>query len=189
MHIPHGLTVSDSSLVCKLNKSLYGLKQASRMWYAKLSSFLISIGYKQSKHDYSLFTKRSGSSITTILVYVDDLIVARNNKSEISYVKTDLDKAFKIKDLGALKYFLGLEIARSHLGISVSQRKYALELIDSAGLLAGKPVPTPIVKGALKEALTDDFYDDVPAYRCLIGRLLYLTTTRPDIQYSVQQLS
>jgi hypothetical protein len=120
---------------------------------------------------------------------VDDLIVAGNDSDEIKSVKCLLDSKFKIKNLGSLKYFLGLEIARSHLGISISQRKYALELIESASLLAGKPAPTPMVKGILKEALTDDLYEDVAGYRRIIGRLLYLTTTRPDIQYAVQQLS
>jgi hypothetical protein len=94
MKLPQGLTVSNPKLVCRLNKSLYGLKQASRMWYDKLSKFLILLGYSQSKHDYSLFTKSRASFITVILVYVDDLIIAGNDNSEINSVKFALHDKF-----------------------------------------------------------------------------------------------
>jgi hypothetical protein len=125
-------------------------------------------------------------SITIILINVDDLIVSDTNHVEIEIVKSLLDCKFKIKNLGDLKYFLGLDIAISHLGISISQGKYALEIIEFVVLLASKPASTPMVKGILKEALTDAMYVDIPGYRRIIGRLLYLTTTRPDIQYAVQ---
>ena len=116
----------------------------SREWFAKLSSFLLSMGYTQSMNDHSLFINSSEGYFTTLLVYVDDIILAGNDKEEIVRIKQALNQTFKIKDLGNLRYFLGLEVARSKTGIMVNQRKYALELFTDAGLLACKPAPTRI---------------------------------------------
>ena len=102
--------------VCKLKKALYGLKQADRERFTKLSSFFISVGYTQSRNDYSLFINSSNGFFTTLLVYVDDIILAGNDKEEIDRVKEVLNKTFKIKDLGDLRYFLGFEVARGKKG-------------------------------------------------------------------------
>ena len=107
--------------VCKLSKSLYGLKQASRQWYAKFSNFLLSNGFKQSSTDYSLFIKKHGSSIMCLLVYVDDIILVGNCSQDIDSFKQVIDKQFKLKDLGDLKYVLGLEVARSTRNLCVSK--------------------------------------------------------------------
>ena len=117
MDPPPGLKIPKPGQVCRLTKSLYGLKQASRQWFAKLSSFLTSIGFIQSQSDHSLFTKNSLSSFIALLVYVDDVILAGNFIIEIEKIKTSLHKAFRSKDLGSLKYFLGFEVARSSKGI------------------------------------------------------------------------
>ena len=175
--------------MCKLKKSLYGLKQASRQWNAKLTEVLLSSGYQQSKSDYSLFTKHDHTSFTAILVYVDDLVLAGNNLSEIQSMKSLLDAKFKIKDLGNLKYFLGMEVARTPKGIALYQRKYTLDLLQDVGLLGAKPVSTPmdytlkLSKGSGNPLL------DHSAYRSLVGKLLYLTQTRPDISFAVGKLS
>jgi hypothetical protein len=116
--------------VCKLKKSLYGLKQASRQWNHKLTAALISIGYRRSYADPSLFVKHASSLFTTLLVYVDDVVLAGTNLSEINSVKAFLHHSFRIKDLGELKFFLGIEIARSKAGVLIYQRKYCLELIN-----------------------------------------------------------
>ncbi|XP_061365655.1 uncharacterized mitochondrial protein AtMg00810-like [Gastrolobium bilobum] len=152
-------------------------------------SALISIGYKQSNADYSLFTKHNSSSFTALLVYVDDIVLAGNNMQEINYVKSFLDQQFKIKDLGYLRFFLGLEISRSKEGIILNQRKYALEILSDAGLLASKPASTPMDATSKLSSDTGTPLADEASYRRLVGRLLYLTTTRPDLAYSVQQLS
>ncbi|KAL2335001.1 hypothetical protein Fmac_016214 [Flemingia macrophylla] len=193
MTLPPDLSFSSSSnyapKVCKLHKSIYGLKQASRQWYSKLSSTLIFMGYTQSTADHSLFIKSSKSHFTALLVYVDDIILAGDDKAEIDFIKAQLHKSFKIKDLGNLRYFLGLEVARSSKGILLNQRKYTLEVLEDVGFLAAKPSSTPFSPSS---KLHNDFgspYNDESTYRCLIGRLLYLTTTRPDISYAVQQLS
>jgi hypothetical protein len=109
-------------------KSLYGLKQASRKWYEKLTSLLISEGYTQSTADYSLFTLRKDDQFIALLVYVDDIILSGTDLTEFTRIKAILDTKFKIKDLGVLRYFLGLEVAHSEQGIIISQRKYCLDL-------------------------------------------------------------
>jgi len=119
MKLPPGLSTSKPNQVCKLSKSLYGLKQASRKWYEKLTTFLISTGYKQAASDASLFIKSTSETFTVLLVYVDDIILAGNSLHEFHIIKNVMHQAFKIKDLGTLKYFLGLEVAHSYSGISL----------------------------------------------------------------------
>ncbi|CAJ2653432.1 unnamed protein product [Trifolium pratense] len=130
MHIPDGVTAAPNQ-VCKLQKSLYGLKQASRKWYEKLTCLLLQEGYQQSTADYSLFTLTQNNDFTALLVYVDDVILSGTSLTEFTRIKTILDTQFKIKDLGILKYFLGLEVAHSKAGITISQRKYSLDLLES----------------------------------------------------------
>lgn len=136
-----------------------------------------------------MFTKYTNTCFTAILVYVDGLIITGNNPNEIAAIKTFLDSKFRIKDLGYLKYFLGVEIARSKEGIHLCQRKYALELLSDCGLLAAKPASTPMNKNTKLSKDQGTPLTDPESYRRLIGKLIYLTTTRPDLSYSVQQLS
>jgi len=121
MVAPPGLTSIPPEKVCKLKKALYSLKQANKEWFSKLSSFFLSMGYTQSMNDHSLFINSSEGSFTTLLVYVDDIILAGNDKEEIVQIKQALNQTFKIKDLGDLRYFLGLEVAISKKGISESK--------------------------------------------------------------------
>lgn len=109
--------------------------------------------------------------------------------AEITNIKEFLHQTFWIKDLGYLKFFLGLEIARSKPGIHLCQRKYALDILSDCGLLAAKPATTPMAKGARLSKDQGTPLPDPEQYRRLIGRLIYLTTTRPDLSYAVQQLS
>ena len=178
-----------SNTVCKLNKSLYGLKQASRQWFSKFSTTLLNHGFIQSKADYSLFTRQDGSSFIALLVYVDDILIASSDAVAVQKLKQFLDAQFKLKDLGPVRYFLGLEIARSSQGISVSQRKYALEILEDAGLLGCKPVRCPMDQNLKLSKLEGPLLHDPTAYRRLIGRLMYLTLTRPDIVFAVHKLS
>lgn len=151
---------------------------------------LLSLGYKQSQADHSLFVKLvSPNSFTALLIYVDDMILSGNDPTEISYVKRKLDELFKIKDLGFLKFYLGLEVARSSKGISLCQRKYTLELLEDASLLACKPASTPMTTTV--KLVKDDGHqhEDVASYRRLVGQPLYLTNTRSDICFDVTYLS
>jgi hypothetical protein len=132
MKLPPGFGVKGESKVCRLTKSLYDLKQASRKWFSKFSSTLIGLGSIRSKADYSLFTRLQGSSFIALLIYVDDVAIESNDPIGVSTFIFMLNDKFKLKDLGSLKYFLGLEIARSSSGISVSQRKYASEILEDS---------------------------------------------------------
>ncbi|GJR12265.1 ribonuclease H-like domain-containing protein [Tanacetum coccineum] len=183
---------TDKSKVCKLNKSLYGLKQAPRQWNAKLTQALTEHGFVQSKFDYSLFTKNSDNVFIILLVYVDDIVVTRNNLNEIKKFKQFLKSKFQIKDLGKLKYFLGIEVLDNKDGICLSQRKYCLELLHEFGLLAAKHVDTPLLENATlnhTESDDDHLLVNVSNYQRLVGKLIYLTNTRPDIAYVVHCLS
>ena len=172
---------------------LYGLKQTPRKWNEKLTSVLTEFGFIQSISDYSLFTKTNGGIFTVLLVYVDDILLTGNSISEIEELKLFLKTKFLIKDFGILKYFLGIEIVETNVGICMIQRKYCLELIHSFGMLWCKPVATPMDLNLVVSEhginSNDELIANVTEYQKLIGKLIYLTITRPDISYSVQVLS
>lgn len=133
-----------ASKVCKLKRSLYGLKEASRQWNKKLTKFLIKQGFQQSKRNYSLFTRGKDSSFIVLLVYVDDVIITSNDTQGIVKLKQDIDKAFTIKYLEELRYFLGVEVSRSSTGAILQQRKYAVDILMDMGLTACKLAPFSI---------------------------------------------
>ena len=189
MQLPPGFKTTDLSKVCRLRKSLYGLKQSPRCWFAKLSKALLSFGFTQSYEDYSLFSLVQGDVCLHILVYVDDFIIAGNDISTIHRFKNYLHNCFKMKDLGKLKYFLGLEIARGPEGIFVSQRKYALDIITECGLLGAKPCSVPTELNHKLALSKSHLLTDPSQYRRLVGRLIYLTFTRPELSYIVHILS
>ncbi|GJW19214.1 putative RNA-directed DNA polymerase [Tanacetum coccineum] len=192
MTLPEGFFNSGDTRVCRLKKSLYGLKQAPRQWNAKLTQTLIEHGFIQSKSDYSLFTKTDHNSFIALLVYVDDIIITGNDVGKIEKFKAYLNSKFKIKDLGKLKYFLGIEVIDTDKGLCLSQRKYCLDLLSDFGLLACKPSATPLEQNLVvsnEPTSTDSVIDNVTEYQKLIGKLIYLTHTRPDISYSVHCLS
>lgn len=129
MKIPLGFSRQGEKKVCRLIKSLYGLKQATRQRNAKLCDALTAGGFVQSKFDYSLFTKHHENDFVIVLAYVDDLVTTGNNVEGIEDIKAYLHKNLKMKDLGPLKYFLGIEIAHSSKGLLLNQRKYTLYLL------------------------------------------------------------
>ncbi|XP_016186328.1 uncharacterized protein LOC107628038 [Arachis ipaensis] len=184
-----GLNVSNLKLICKLEKSLYGLKQASRQWNSKLANTLIKFGYTQSKHDYNLFTKVTGSGFTAVIVYVDDLVLAGNCIKEITALKQHLHDLFKIKDIGELKFFLGFEFARSKRGITMYQRKYCLDLLEEYGMLGSKSCSTSMDYTSHLSKESGDPMPNASEYRRLLERLLYLTNTRLEISFAVGKLS
>ncbi|CAM8917932.1 unnamed protein product [Rhodiola kirilowii] len=175
--------------VCKLLKSLYGLKQAPRQWYARFSDALISFGFTQSPNDHSLFTYNKDSSFLALLVYVDDVILTGTSPALIKKVNAFIHDLFKIKDLSQLRFFLGFEVSRSDAGLFLNQRKYALELISEAGLLACKPSIIPMDTNHKLGLSTASVLADPMPYRRLVGQLIYLTNTRPDLAYPVHILS
>ena len=146
MEIPPGLeTSSNVNRVCRLKKSLYGLKQSPRAWFNRFTKTVAQYGYSQCQADLTLFVKTSPEKeIAILIVYVDDIILTRDYEEELVRLKKLLAKEFEIKDLRYLKYFLGMEVARSRKGIYVSQRKYVLDLLKETGMLGCKPADTPM---------------------------------------------
>ncbi|KAJ4796184.1 Retroelement pol polyprotein-like [Rhynchospora pubera] len=189
MRLPPGFNSSQPGKVCRLRKSLYGLRQAPRMWFSKLSAALQSYGFVQSKADYSLFSYTKGDVFLAILVYVDDLVIAGNNSEALKRFKQYLSSTFHMKDLGALKYFLGIEITRGSEGLFLCQRKYTLDILAESGLLGAKPAAFPIEQNHQLLTATGPLLDEPERYRRIVGRLIYLTITRPELCYSVHVLA
>ncbi|KAL0463232.1 UNVERIFIED_CONTAM: Retrovirus-related Pol polyprotein from transposon RE1 [Sesamum latifolium] len=188
MQPPEGYPVL-SGHVCKLRKSLYGLKQASRQWNQELTSKLLSFGFSQSRHDHCLFVKGAGNDFIALIVYVDDILVTSPSDVLIAAVKAYLHDLFTIKDLGLACYFLGLQIARLSAGTSLTQTKYVQDILSDTGLLNAKAATTPLPQGIKLTATGGAVLSDPEPYRRLVDRLLYLGFTRPDISYGVQQVS
>ncbi|XP_068653982.1 uncharacterized mitochondrial protein AtMg00810-like [Aristolochia californica] len=180
---------SQRKLVCKLHKSIYGLKQASRQWYLEFSQVLIKFGFLQSKYDYCLFTKGHGSSFVALLVYVDDIIFPSPSSQAIAEIKQFLHTQFKLEDLSCLKHFLSLEIAQSKQGIVFSQCLYTLQFLEDTGYLACKPTVVPMDPKLRLTATEGDLLPNITHYRQLVGKLLYLTLSRPDITFVVHKLT
>ena len=178
MSPPPGLLgQGEDNLVCRLHKSLYGLKQASRQWFSKFSEAIRVARYVPYRADYSLFTKIQGKSFIALLIYVDDILITGNDPVSIDAIKKFLHSQFHLKELGDLKYFLGIEVSSSKNGIFISQRMYALEIIKDTGLLGVARIDTPIERG-LRFFDKGDLLKDLGHYRRLVGRLIYLTVLR-----------
>ncbi|KAL2251868.1 uncharacterized protein LOC110012820 [Sesamum indicum] len=155
----------------------------------ELTNKLFNFGFTQSSHEHCLFIKNTDSEFTALLVYVDDILLTEFSEVALHSVKTYLDQLFTIKDLRPAKYFLGLELARSSHGIHVTQHKYLQDILADTSMLEGKPSPTPLPSGLKLVCDDGSLLPDPGVYRRLVGCLLYLGFTRPDISFFVQQLS
>uniref|UniRef100_A0A2N9GBD9 Integrase catalytic domain-containing protein n=1 Tax=Fagus sylvatica TaxID=28930 RepID=A0A2N9GBD9_FAGSY len=180
---------SKGECVCHLKKSIYGLKQSPRAWFDKFSKAVVSHGMTRSQADHSVFFKKTRTGIVILVVYVDDIVITGSDKEGIQILINHLSSSFLTKDLGKLRYFLGIEVARSKAGISLSQRKYTLDILQDTGYLGSKPVATPMEPNLKLMPDEGDFVDDPDTYRRLVGKLIYLTITRPDISYAVSIVS
>uniref|UniRef100_A0A8R7UCU5 Reverse transcriptase Ty1/copia-type domain-containing protein n=1 Tax=Triticum urartu TaxID=4572 RepID=A0A8R7UCU5_TRIUA len=189
MEIPPGFsTPRTAGKVCRLRKSLYGLKQSPRAWFDRFRHAVCHMGYKQCNGDHTVFYRHAERRITILAVYVDDIIITGDDDIEILRLKKNLSKEFEVKDLGHLRYFLGIEIARSPKGIVLSQRKYVLDLLSDTGMLGCRAASTPIDQNHKLSAQSGEPVDR-ENYQRLVGRLLYLCHTRPDISYAVSVVS
>ncbi|XP_020870708.1 uncharacterized protein LOC110225397 [Arabidopsis lyrata subsp. lyrata] len=189
MTFPPGFRTDDNKKVCRLRKSLYGLKQAPRCWFAKLGGAMKTYGFEQNYSDYSLFTLEKGDTRLHVLVYVDDLIITGSSIHVVNKFKHYLSTCFHMKNLGPLRYFLGIEVARSPEGIYLCQRKYALDIIAETGLMGVKPITFPLEQNHKLSLAKDDAFHDPSRYRRLVGRLIYLGNTRPEMSYAIHILS
>ncbi|XP_019103685.1 uncharacterized mitochondrial protein AtMg00810-like [Beta vulgaris subsp. vulgaris] len=149
----------------------------------------MGLGFAQSKQDYSLFTRSLDGEFLAILVYVDDMVVTCTHMPQINVVKHALDKEFTIKDLGALNYFLGIQISRTSSIVFLSQKKYMNDIIVDCGMESNDPSPAPLPVGLKLSTEIGDVLDEPEIYRRLIGRLLNLGLTRLDSSYSIWHLN
>ncbi|CAL9003000.1 unnamed protein product [Prunus brigantina] len=174
--------------VCRLRHSLYGLKQAHRAWFHCFSSHLLRLGFIASQSDSSLFVYTQGSIHIYLLIYVDDILVTGSDPSRITTLISDLGRQFSMKDLGPANYFLGMELVRTPSGLSITQTKYVVDLLKRVNMHEAKPVPTPALSGRRLSISNGDPLPDPTEYRSTVGALQYLTLTRPDIAFAVNQV-
>ncbi|KAJ9685291.1 hypothetical protein PVL29_017351 [Vitis rotundifolia] len=175
--------------VCCLKKALYELKQSPRAWFGKFSKEIQAFGMNKSKKDHSVFYKKSTAGIILLVVYVDDIVITRNDHAGISDLKAFMHSKFHTKDLGELKYFLGIEVSRSKKGMFLSQRKYVLDLLEETGKTEAKPCTTPMVPNVQLMPDDGDPFYNLERYQRVVGKLNYLTVTRPDIAYAASVVS
>jgi hypothetical protein len=171
--------------VYKLLKVLYGLKQAPRAWYECLRDFLITNGFKVGKVDPTLFTKTVAKDLFVCQIYVDDIIFGSTNKSTCEEFSRIMIQKFEMSLMGELKYFIGFQIKQLQDGTFISQTKYIQDILKKFGMKDGKPIKTPIGTNGHLDLDTGGKSVDQKVYRSMIGSLLYLCASRPDIMLSV----
>ncbi|GJT44623.1 ribonuclease H-like domain-containing protein [Tanacetum coccineum] len=173
--------------VCLLQRSLYGLKQAPRAWFQRFAGYATRAGFYHSRCDSSLFIYRQGSQVAYLLIYVDDIILTASCPALLQQIIGSLNNEFDMTDLGALNYFLGISADRTPTGLFLSQKKYALQLLERAHMVTCNPSRTPVDTES-KLGPEGAPVQDPTLYRSFAGGLKYLTFTRPDLSYAVQQI-
>ena len=198
MEMPEGWEGGQKGKVLRLRKALYGLKQAGRLWNQKLHSTFDSLGFTRLKSDPSVYVYSKDSVRLIIPIFIDDITIAATSKAAIAQTVSDLQKHFKLRDLGPTSYLLGIEITRDRPNrtLSLSQRQYIINMLDRFGFSDCNPVSTPMEPGlrlsADQSAQTAQERSEMSQlpYINAVGALMYLaTSTRPDIAYTVSQLA
>jgi Reverse transcriptase (RNA-dependent DNA polymerase) len=176
--------------VCRLKKSLYGLKQSARAWNKVFNDVVVAFGFVQSEVDRCLYSFTRNNDVCYLIVHVDDILVASNNENLIGDFKYHLGKYFEMKDMGNVKHFLGIDVNRDKEGnFSISQSQYIGDIVENAGLNDGKISKFPLMTGYFRHH-DENYLESNDEYRKLIGKLLYISTnTRPDIAAAVGILS
>jgi hypothetical protein len=183
---PQGFEQSDhGDVVCKLKKALYGPKQAPRAWYARLYKYLQQQGFKRGSVDNNLYIKMDNESMIIIEVYVDDIIFGSDDDKLSQQFAKDMQKEFEMSLLGELKFFLGLQISQQNNGIFISQSKYIKEILKKFGMEDYKPVSTLVTTWCKLRKDDESKEVDQILYRSMIGSLLYVTTSRPDVMHAI----
>jgi hypothetical protein len=171
--------------VYKLSKTLYGLKQAPRAWYECLRDFLITNGFKVGKVDPTLFTKTIAKDLFVCQIYVDDIIFGSTNKSTYEEFSRIMIQKFEMSMMSELKYFLGFQVKQLQEGTFISQTKYIQDILNKFGMKDAKPIKTPMGTNGHLDLDTGGKSVDQKVYWSMIGSLLYLCASRPDIVLSV----
>ncbi|GJV48503.1 putative ribonuclease H-like domain-containing protein [Tanacetum coccineum] len=171
--------------VYKVEKALYGLHQAPRAWYETLSTYLLDNGFQRGKIDNTLFIRRDKGDILLVQVYVDDIIFGSTKKSLCTEFEKMMHKKFQMSSMGELTFFLGLQIKQKEDGIFISQDKYMTEILKKFSFTDVKTTSTLMETQKLLLKDEDGEEVDVHLYRSMIGSLMYLTSSRPDIMFAV----
>ncbi|GKE23153.1 putative ribonuclease H-like domain-containing protein, partial [Tanacetum coccineum] len=171
--------------VYKVEKALYGLHQAPRAWYETLSTYLLDNRFQRGKIDKTLFIKRHKGDILLVQVYVDDIIFGSTKKELCNAFEKLMREKFQMSSMRELTFFLGLQVHQNKDGIFISQDKYVVEILKNFGFIEVKTASTPMEnqKPLLKDKDGEEV--DVHMYRSMIGSLMYLTSSRPDIMFAV----
>ncbi|GMP89059.1 hypothetical protein CsSME_00040788 [Camellia sinensis var. sinensis] len=178
-----------SGQICRLRRALYGLEQSPCAWYDRFQTVVTELGFHPCAQDSALLVFHTSTGFVALLLNVDDMIIIGSDSSAIFEVKQHLFRIFEMKDLGSLQYFLGIEVASSPNGYFLSQAKYANEIIHRAGLTNTKISDTPIELNVKLNTIDGVLLDDLTLYRELVGCLVYLTVSRPDLAYAVHVVS
>lgn len=175
--------------VYRLKKALYGLKQAPRAWYGQIDGYFIKKSFHRCKSEPTLYIKTEGTSIIIVSLYVDDLIFMGNDHKMLQDFKADMMKTYEMNDLGLMHYFLGIEMSQNDKGIFICQKKYVESILKKFNMDKCNSVTTPLVVN--EKLMKDDGSVKVneSLYRSVIGSLLYLSSTRPEIIFAASLLS
>jgi transposase InsO family protein len=201
MNQPEGFVLAgQEELVCKLRKSLYGLKQAGRAWFEKINTALIKLKFTPLDSDHCVYVRHKGDEVLYIVLYVDDLLLIGNSLAEVKQLKADLSRRFEMTDLGEAEYVLGLQLTRNRRArtLSLSQSDYIRRLLERYGMSKCSHAPTPIPTGArlskkdcpaVKPA-EPLLMDGKHTYASVVGAIMYaMLGTRPDLAFAIGQLT
>ena len=175
--------------VYKLHKALYGLKQAPRAWYFKLYKSLTTLGFKKSEYEHAVYYKNSNESIMIVGLYVDDLLLTRSNEENLKKFKLELMKLFEMTDLGILSTYLGIHVIQGKGEISLNQSAFAKHLLEDQQMMDSNPSNSPLEQKIKLSATENSEKICTTVYRSILGKLRYLTHTRPDLMLSNGLLS
>lgn len=169
MQPPGFIVERQSTKVCKLIKSIYGLKRSPRAWSEKFSNILTAIGFTRTTSDYSLFVRRTSRSCVILIVYVDDIIITGSDVEGIAEIKQYLQSKLRIKDLERLQYFLGIEVLKNDEGMHLCQKKYVLAMLNEVGMLKAESAEIPLETSLKLEPTDGELLQDSTRYRRLMG--------------------
>ncbi|GKE83170.1 retrovirus-related pol polyprotein from transposon TNT 1-94 [Tanacetum coccineum] len=171
--------------VYRLKKALYGLKQAPRAWYDTLSRFLLDNKFSKGAVDPTLFTRKTGKHILLVQIYVDDIIFASTDPKACDIFSNEMSSKFQMSMMGQMSFFLGLQVSQNPGGIFINQSKFALEILKKFGMDSCDPVDTPMVDRLKLDEDPLGIPVDQTRFRSMVGSLMYLTASRPDLVFVV----
>lgn len=189
VHQPPGFVAEESEKVLRFHKALYGLRQAPRAWNSKLDAVLQELSFSRCKSEHGLYTRMKTGMRLVVGVYVDDLIIMGESEEEVVVFKQEMKKVFRMSDLEALSFYLGIEVKQMQSGIELCQSSYVVKLLEKAGMKDCNSCATPMEARLKLSKDSASSVVDSTEYRSLIGSLRYLLHTRPDLTFSVCYLS